>query len=124
EDRRFTSLDGSNEKPRWHRPARSPSVSRSLRPARLREHERLRALLVRRIETDNLAVLPLADRPRIGVQLLLVLDVAPDGLEVVGGDHVADLLAVDFADLLDRLLGHFEAGRDAYRAGLRLVLQK
>src|SRR5271170_3842153 len=98
------------------------SFSRLLGPFRLREQRRLSVLLVGGEDADHLAALPLADRPGTGVQLVLPGYVAPERIFAAVGDLVADLLAVDLADLLDRLLHDLQAGIDLDRARFRLLV--
>ena len=54
--------------------------------------------------------------------LVLELDIAPDRLERSLGDLVANLLAIDLAGGLDRLLAEPQASIDADGAGLETRL--
>src|SRR5580693_360232 len=99
-----------------------PSFNRLLGPFRLREQRRLRVLLVGGEDADHLAALPLAHRPGTGVQLVLPGYVAPERIFAAFRHLVADLLAIDLTDLLDRLLHDLKAGVDLNRARLRLLV--
>src|ERR1700722_16035002 len=91
-------------------------------PFRLREKRRLRVLLVGGEDADHLAALPLADRPGTGVQLVLPAYIAPERVLAALRHLVADLLTVDLADLLDRLLDDLKAGIDLNCARFRLLV--
>src|SRR5262245_61796599 len=94
-----------------------------LAPGRLGGLRRFRASLVGRKDADHLAVLPLADRPRVVVRPMLLPGLAPDGLELAPGDSVAQLRPVDLAPRLDRLLRPLQAAVDADRARLRVPVE-
>ena len=83
------------------------------RPRRFREQQRLRALLACGVEPNDFTILPLPNRPGMGVALVHELDLAPNCLERPLCDLVADLLAIHLTSRLDCLLGDLQASIDA-----------
>src|SRR4051812_17644699 len=81
-----------------------------LLPVRLREERRLGAGDRGWAEAVKLAALPLAGPPDVLADVVDHLHLAEDGVELAGPDRVGDLLLVEAADLLDRLLQHLQAG--------------
>src|ERR1044071_5542523 len=110
-------------RPATARSANSDAVTARALPGLLREHGG-RGRVVLGPDHLELAVLPLADGAWRGdVLAALEADGADDGLELGGGDVIAQGLAVQ-ADLLDRLLHDLQA-RPAVTAGpaIRLLAE-